>query len=877
VADLEEGLDELESTSISRFKLLMERMQPWTSDAKDIGEIYEDELVITPSIREFVHPDDRDRIFYVVAPKGIGKSLFLIYKRQLYDAKYKKSEYGPKKEEIYLIPKDLPVDRCLDITRSTLTKEKIELLSDHMKCKQLWKFCISLSIIKNIIKFYKPKYLQDLKEALDKLLNKMYLQKDLVLLMKDEETINPSDHFVSILKFGFGDIIKAIEVQSDISKIIKNNIRSGVAVFIDNVDQSFDDYLRSEDVHFSELSKSIWYTSQIGLIFAVYDLSAMNSHIKVFVSVRKEAFQKMRKIGSLGSQIRGEALDIAYTANQLKEIFIKNILIMEEKDLAISRDKENNPLHAFLGLDSNEIMSINGVREDIFCYIHRHSLKRPRDLMTIGRSLKLLEKGERNTENIKKAVNSAAYEISTDFLAEIHPFTDIDFDRLFGLMHSNVLSRNEIRDICGEYNQKHGCNDEDCDKCDMVHVFCGLYKFGLLGTVIRDLIDKDRFMQKFVQIGDVDYDEKVLPNSDYYLTHPALISKIDECNSRFRKTFNPVSTIIIGDGYRWKNPFENSDCEVTAKDQKTKKKNKFWKFFITEFYGLSAKRVQKDGQEGKSEADSKTLVPLKDKLSDLVASSREEIRWLDVGCGNGRCLEILDEIKERDNIFYHGVDSVYNLDVAAKKAESYGIKSYLERLYAESLNFESKYDLISSILLLHEADPLKLPHILRNLIKALKDNGELIISDFQEPYELEENIVVWSSEDIKFVLDNICVDARADFFTVPSDEYPSEFLFYFAFIKKSSINDSGFDEFFNNYDNFLTTKKDKLATERDSLRRQMNIRVNEILGKNNTPTMEELEDVEEIIEEEYVIKGFKAYLLTRQIEFLENKLKEFSK
>jgi 2-polyprenyl-3-methyl-5-hydroxy-6-metoxy-1,4-benzoquinol methylase len=854
-------------------------MRPWTNDAKDIGEIYEDDLVITPSIREFIHPDDRDRIFYVVAPKGIGKSLLLIYKRQLYDAKYIKtdSDKKPKKDELYLIPKDLPVDRCLDITRSTLTTEKIELLSDHSKCKQLWKFCISLSVIKNIIKFHKPKYLEDLKNCLDESLTELNVSRDLSALIWGQTTITPSDVFVSILKFNYNDIIKTINMQSQFSELIRNNIRSGVAIFIDNVDQSFDDYLRSKEGH-PEASKSIWYTTQIGLILAVYELSAINGHIKVFVSVRKEAFQKMRTIGSLGSQIRGEALDIAYTANQLKEIFIKNIQIMDKRDLVIPEDNERDPIHAFLGLNNNKIGSILGKVEDIFCYIHRHSLKRPRDLMTIGRSITQIDVIERTPENIKSAVNTSANEIVTDFLSEIQPFANmVDFDRLFGLIHSNVLRRSEIIDICGKYNQKRDCHDEDCDKCEMTNVFCELYKFGLLGIVIRDLINKDKFWQKFVHVGDVDYEEKVLPNSHYYLTHPALISKIEESNLRQRNEFNPVSTIIIGDGYGWRDPFENSKVTVSAIIEYKDKKKLYRDCFRSELYGISASRIQKERLNGQSEVDSKTLETLKNKLLDLV-SSCEEIRWLDVGCGDGRCLEVLDAVNKRNGIYYHGIDVEYNLDIASKKAKTYGIKSDFDKIDAESLNFESKYDLITAILLFHEVDPLTLPDILRNLIKALKCEGELIISDFQEPYEFEKDVVIWSYDDINVILNNLCEKVNAIFSTIPSKEHPNEFSFYYGCIKKTPFHKSSFEEFLKNYDNFLTTKKDKLIMERASLRDQMKMRANQILDKkidSGVPTDEEFERIENNIGEDYIIKGYKAHLLTRQIEFLDTKLKEF--
>ncbi|VVB65289.1 Methyltransferase domain protein [uncultured archaeon] len=858
-------------------------MRPWTNDAKDIGEIRENDLVISPSIKEFIHPDERDRIFYIVAPKGIGKTLLLIYKRQLYDTKYIKVDYDKKskKEELYLIPKDLPLDRCLDITRSTLTNDKIELLSDRFICRQLWKFCISISIIKNILKFYKPKYLEDLNNALIESLREINIPKDIDLLIKSQIIITPSGHFNSILKFNYNDIIKTINLQSQISEIIRTNIRSGVAVFIDNVDQSFDDYLQSMEVY-SESSKLIWYTTQIGLILAIYDLSAMNGHIKVFASIRKEAFQRMREIGCLGAQIGGETLDLAYTANQLKEIFIKNIQIMDEKDLVLPVDIEENPIHAFLGLKDNKIETINNMSENIFTYIHRHSLKRPRDLMIIGRSLRNLEVKERIPENIKRVINSAADEIATDFMAEILPFTNmIDFDKLFGLIRSNVLSKNSIIKICETYNQQDECRDEDCDRCERAHVFYELYKFGLLGVIKRDLEDKEKLIQKFMQIGDIDFEEKLLPYSTYYLIHPVLLSKIEKNNLRQRTEFNTVSTVVIGDGYKWENSFHmNSSSTVAAVDEcKDSKRIIYLSYLENEIYGLFASVHQKKREDGLSEVNSKTLEPLKHKLADLVLSNKE-IKWLDVGCGNGRCLEVLDAIETRRGIYYHGVDLNYDQKVAEEKASRYGIQSYFERNNATNLNFESSYDLISATLLFHELDPLTLPYILRNLIKALKEDGTLVISDFQGPFELEKNVVVWSLEDIHAILEHICNDVRANIVTVRAEKYPSEFAFYYGYIKKTPFNEQKFEEFTNNYDKFLNMKKDESIKERDSLRNQIKMRACEILGNYNIDAKvlspEEMGYVKKSIEDEYGVKAYKVELLTRQIEFLDRKIKEFA-
>lgn len=842
-------------------------MIPWTVDAHSIGEINEKDLVITPSIKEFIDTNERDRILFVVAPKGIGKSLLLIYKRQLFEKIH-------KNEEIYMIPRDMVVDRGLDIIRSTLTNEKAELLADHPTCKQLWKFCISLSVLKNMKNYYNSKRDKELEYAMEKINKKFNITEELSSLIENNTSITPSDVFIAILKMKYNDIINTIALQNHLSEIIRNYIRSGVAVFIDNVDQSFEDLLRSEkDIH-QDLLKKVWYAGQIGLILAVYELSMINSHVKVFVTIRKEAFQKMRKMSSLGSQIRGNALDIAYSAYQLKSIFLSNIRIMDEKDLIYPDFTNRDPIFAFLGLDNNEIESKGGKREDIFCYMHRHSLKRPRDLMFMGKYLqRITPPSDREPDSIRSAIHSAAYEVITDFLAEIYPFAEIDFDRLFGLIPSNVMSKNEILSICEEYNKTEGCNEEKCDKCRMTHVFCGLYKFGLLGVVVPDLdeLEKIKYIQKFVQVGEIDYDERILPISDYYLTHPALKKKIQEDRLRYRKKFDIDPTIIIGDGYSWKEPYVKTDNSPPLQSEHVDlKKNKSNPYFLIEGSGSSAQCLQKIGKDGRSESDSKTLQPLTEQLLRLIESDKE-ILWLDVGCGNGRCLEVLDKIENRCNIFYHGIDRMENLNAVTKKAEAYGIRKSIERLYVENLTFINKYDIISAILLFHEVNPLELPDILRNLLKALKDDGILVVSDFQEPYENEPQVIIWTQEDIKIILNNITNDVSANFSIIFSD-ISNELSFYKGFIQKPIVNDTGFDDFSKNYRNFLFYKEYKMLLDRTLLRIQMKTQAKKLLNKNDGEdlTYSDWEQAEQMVEPDYEIKGKKSYLLTCQIEYIRD-------
>ena len=60
--------------------------------------------------------------------------------------------------------------------------------------------------------------------------------------------------------------------------------------------------------------------------------------------------------------------------------------------------------------------------ELVFHYIYRHTLGRPRDLMTIGQKLSDLAPEERSEVTIKRAVNLAATDIAHEYLNEIRPY-----------------------------------------------------------------------------------------------------------------------------------------------------------------------------------------------------------------------------------------------------------------------------------------------------------------------------------------------------------------------------------------------------------------------------------------------------------------------
>lgn len=277
------------------------------------------------------------------------------------------------------------------------------------------------------------------------------------------------------------------------------------------------------------------------------------------------------------------------------------------------------------------------------------------------------------------------------------------------------------------------------------------------------------------------------------------------------------------------------------------------------------------------EAKSRSLDYLKFKLMDLV-QSQEQVNWLETGCGDGENLKILEGIRDKNKIYYHGIDfSGEYLDKAKKRAEKYGIKYNIERRSPHELIANNEYDIETAISIIHSMDPFHLPVVLRNMVEALKDNGLIIISDFHEPIDYEKNVVNWDAEDIEHILKGIYEDVRFHSEYIPSTTYPHELRFYRAVIRKPNLDGNLFDEFISNYRNCLKKKRDKSSKELVILKNQINERASRILQVQNIEgkklSKKDLAKIKNKIEDEYCLKAMKIQLLSREVLWIDDSLK----
>jgi hypothetical protein len=282
--------------------------------------------------------------------------------------------------------------------------------------------------------------------------------------------------------------------------------------------------------------------SQLGLVEVAYQLRRINHHIKVFAAVRKEAYARLSATTAMAQQYRGSAVDIAYSMQGLREIFINNIRLMKS-DMLVNPDQlRADPLNAFIGR-TTVTDTYTRDQEEAFEYICRHTLLRPRDLMTIGERLVALRPEERRSElRFKEVVHQGATEIAHEYLAEIAPHIgNLELEKLFRVLPRNVLTREEVETLFLEHSLATGDEEK--------HVFSALYRVGLLGWVQYDGV-RGEWTQRFLRPGDSTLEaDGVVPAAKQYVLHPVLLGVIGRLNPAYLQNIHRVN--IIGYARPW--------------------------------------------------------------------------------------------------------------------------------------------------------------------------------------------------------------------------------------------------------------------------------------------------------------------------------------
>src|SRR5499426_4871735 len=446
-------------------------MRAWTVDADDIrvAEDFDDALLHrTPEIDAFLNLD-RDDKFIVIGTKGFGKTLLLKAKRILYQR-----EGGAA---------CLPIGNLLDkpIGDKIFGKEALAFLSaSALPWSKLWLTAIAVAILKHLGK-----------------LGGLTVNPKLGVLIGAEGLRGVIDHLVRLLDFSPSDLHRcATDTDGHLVPRLRA-VSSPVAIFIDGIDEYFNKHIESRQSHPSvtgQLSPNVWYFAQLGLVQVAYQLRRINHHLKVFAAIRKEAFSRLPQRTAMSQQYRGSAVDIVYSPENLREIFVNNIRLLKADRMVQPERWRTDPLEAFLGR-THVTHTYTREEEDAFDYVCRHTLLRPRDLMTIGERLGALRPEERRDEHrLKESVNQAATEIAYEYLAEIAPHLgDLEIDRFLHRLPGHILTREEVEQLFAEHNEGNAGAAK--------HVFCALYRVGLIGYVHHDRV-RGEAIQRFLRPGE---------------------------------------------------------------------------------------------------------------------------------------------------------------------------------------------------------------------------------------------------------------------------------------------------------------------------------------------------------------------------------------
>jgi class 3 adenylate cyclase len=494
-------------------------MRAWTVDADDIrvAEDFDEALLHrTPEIENFLSLD-RDDKFIVIGTKGFGKTLLLKAKRILHQRKTRAV--------------CLPTSNLLDkpIGDKIFGKDALAFFAaSSLPWSKVWLTAIAAATLKHLGQT-----------------DGLKVNARLARLLADEPLRGVIDHFVRLLDFPPSELLRTANDTDGHLVPRLRAINTPVAIFIDGVDEYFNKHIeavRNRASVAGELSPDIWHFAQLGLVEVAYQLRRINHHLKVFAAVRKEAYARLQTT-VMSQQYRGSAVDIVYPVESLREIFVNNIRLEKSDGMVRPERLRADPIEAFLGRTTVTHV-YTGVEEDAFDYVCRHTLLRPRDLMTLGERLAALRPDERRLEHrLKEVVNQAATEIAQEYLVEIAPYVaGLDLAQVLRRLPGHILTRDEVEALFQEHTAMTGAVEPQ-------HVFCALYRVGLLGYPLQDRV-RGNTVQRFLRPGEGTLEpDGVLPRATHYLVHPVLSDVIGQVNPAYPGRID--RTNVVGYGRPW--------------------------------------------------------------------------------------------------------------------------------------------------------------------------------------------------------------------------------------------------------------------------------------------------------------------------------------
>lgn len=494
----------------------------WATDANQI-DIHDLDRVVfrTEAIDDFLNSKNRT---FLSATKGLGKTLLLTYKRHLL------TSGEASKQTITLIPEGRPYLDFMSELRS-LSARYQKPLSNLNTTKRLWNAALRISVLSHhegLIGSDEGFELEAFPARIRRWLGGAKVQPTVVF---KELTSSP-----------VSELNRLIDDTENFLDQKMRSIHSGTYLFVDKVDQAV-----------RLLPRQCWVNVQAGLIEAAWEMMNANSHIRVFATIREEAFANYES--DVKSNLFGATTRLQYS----------------EAELASMLDQLTNCYEG--SRDFRDFVGLNVIRhaqrpdpEDSYQFVRRHTFGRPRDLVAMASSMST-KRASLSEDRFRKTVyETSATSLVSNIFDEVQVFLTCLNDRdnrqrFLAAVPQNVLDRNEAIEVCEQFNglspgslQHFGDDSED-----IFHPFRDLFLAGLLGVVELDH-ESGTLMQRFRQPHDILQDIGFeLPESDYYLIHPALNSFIAQ--HRVKNPYYVFHHSLLGHGQVWES-YYGLFCEV---------------------------------------------------------------------------------------------------------------------------------------------------------------------------------------------------------------------------------------------------------------------------------------------------------------------------
>lgn len=504
----------------------MSKINPWVVDANllhigsDIEDFKRSFLLETDKTRAFLRmpSEDGENKYIISASKGFGKTLLL---------KCKNFIIRQNQNDYMVLPHDFLLDKpgkTSPISRERLRAPRYSTLSFWT---DIWTDAICISTINAIAP-----------EKFTEIASKFFRD---TCQLHIRMTASEMFHLLLSLNSKKYDSINE-EIGASIVPVFRS-IHRKIAIFIDNLDDYFFPELYESDS--KNTGKDIWVLGQLGLVEAIRVLRDVNPHIKIFASIRAEALHLGYAITPNSQQIRGITVELSYSDEELKNIFLRNVARVPR--VRASKKDKTDIISVFIGEHNRRVRHRFTGKEELFLdFVIRHTLRRPRDLMEIGAVLTNISPPY-EAEKIKEAVFEGAKSAVRTFFQTMRPFSPVPKNEIFKHINKNVLEMEDLKRISRVYNLSIGIDDERC----FTHPFCSLYRLGLLGRLHRGSISKNAIQKFQVPHYFLSEDaEHILPNSAAFVVHPAIDELIHEYNGEeYSRNFNRDN--IIGQGLPW--------------------------------------------------------------------------------------------------------------------------------------------------------------------------------------------------------------------------------------------------------------------------------------------------------------------------------------